>query len=94
MELKTKLKKSNSLKCCRAHAVVSKFIKGNGNSKYLKVNFKQPYSKKPKVFINPANLDTIPLQIYKEVTKDYFIVKLYGPLPPNKTYSFDYFVVE
>ena len=60
----------------------------------LKVNFKQPYSKKPKVFINPANLDTIPLQIYKEVTKDYFIVKLYGPLPPNKTYSFDYFVVE
>jgi hypothetical protein len=60
----------------------------------FKLIFKQPYDKKPKVFLDPANLDAISVQIYKDVTPGYFIIKLIGPMAPGKTYDFDYLIVQ
>ena len=60
----------------------------------VKVIFRDSFSKKPKVFINQYNDNALGLQVYKESTTNYFILKSAMPLDPNKLYIFDYFVIE
>ncbi|MBI2007645.1 hypothetical protein HYS85_00190 [Candidatus Saccharibacteria bacterium] len=59
-----------------------------------KVIFAQPFDKRPKVFIYPSNLEATTVQLYREVQVNYFIIKLISPLASDRTYEFNYLIVE
>ncbi|HEY5550039.1 MAG TPA: hypothetical protein VIK37_02480, partial [Candidatus Saccharimonadales bacterium] len=60
----------------------------------VKAIFNGTYDKKPWLFINAANLESANVQLYRDVNTGYFIIKLVSPLDSNKTYEFDYFIVQ
>ncbi|MEX1059369.1 MAG: hypothetical protein WEC17_02980, partial [Candidatus Saccharimonadales bacterium] len=60
----------------------------------VKITFVNPFDKNPKVIFNASNPEAVPIQIFREVHTDYFIIKLLSPLAANTVYEFDYFVIE
>lgn len=56
--------------------------------------FANSYTKKPKVFINPNNVQASKVDYYRDVTNSNVTFVTNSTLPANTTYEFDYFIVE
>ena len=60
----------------------------------IKIVFNKPYTAKPKVFLDSANLNASSVIAYKDVTKEYFILKSNSELLSGKVYEFNYLAVQ